>query len=233
MVRPTTAQLIREIKQIIDDITELKMLTKYTDYKTHVLAEKQFLVTNYSHLISANPELNALFDSCFNTFASNDFGYFTVNTKQFEKHILSIQTLMLVLVPANDEHNIYYITETIRCILEHDTQYKISLIEMLELSKSFNEKMILLMELDPVRFWSLTNERFTDPHTSGCLCITNQTDYKFINHPNVIKSYYSENTNYWIMENSNGHRIVVILSFHKLTYDCVDKDGILEETHLL
>lgn len=218
MVSVLRIQLIEDIKLIIEKFRHAYIDIKFGMYKDGVLEQKQYFLNNYSRLFELSPSLKTLFDSCFEYLNSS----LVFHAKRLRSAIITIEEQMLELVQVQEDIHISNITNTIGQIIDHSDRYINDMEQHHDLCVEFNEKMKQLMTF-PVHFWKLLNDNFDNEPVIGGLAIQDLSKYKLTirnTGETEISSYCFECFSNWIMENSQGHTIVICVNLIEFKYNC-------------
>lgn len=218
MVSSKAIKLTTQINQILDIFRGTDLTRIFNIYKNSVNEQKQYLVDNYTQILERNSSLKCIFDTCF-AHLSN---YFVVSAECLIKSIDTVKTTMLELVSTNEER---HVSNVVNCIIELANGYINNMKKYNNLCTEFNKKMVQLMEY-PKHFWKLFNDNFVNDYTVGCLNIPDLKIYKRVSHliegESFASSYCTERSANWIMENSEGHIIVVRAYLNNFKYNCVN-----------
>lgn len=215
MVSSLRVQLVEDIKQIIDSLHYAYIDLKYEIYKDAVLERILFLLEKYSRLLEMSPSLKILFNLCFDRTKSK----LVFHAKSLLLNIDAVKTQMLEMIGANEGEHIFNISNAVNCIIGHSNRYIDDMKIYHNLCIKFNEKMVQLMAY-PEHFREFFKDNFVGENNS-----VDVTEYKLTTrNVNCIETstYCIECNAIWIMENSQGHTIVVNVSLDKLKYKCKD-----------
>lgn len=218
MVSVSRIQLIEEIKLIIEKFRYAYLEVKFGIYKDGVLEQKQYFLNNYSRLFESYPSLKTLFDSCFEYLNSS----LVFHAKRLRIAIMTIKEQMLELMQIEEGIHILNITNAIDLIIDHSDRYINDMEQYHDLCIEFNEKMKQLMPY-PLHFWRLLNDNFNNEPVIGGLVIQDLSKYKLTirnARETEISAYCFECFSNWIMENSQGHAIVICVNLIEFKYNC-------------
>lgn len=219
MTNTATEQLIEDIRQILKTFKESNYKEKFNICENNLIEQGACLMNKYANLLERNPSIKNLF-RCFCHLNIKFHNY----VSRFNATIGLIKTHLLSFMHEREHKHITFINETTEKIKNYATEYAEETDKFHWLNLRFSSKLFQLSYY-PRHFWNLVNSNFSKRDMAEGLNIENLTEYNLVHHDingDMVIPYEFEYSTNWIMENSQGHTIVMCLSLSDLKYYCVN-----------